>query len=214
MLSIDLLISFAIATVIFAVMPGPALLFTAAQTMAKGRRGGFCAVVGIHLGGLVHVVAAAAGLSAVFQLLPGLYLAVKILGALYLVWLGISIIRQKVVTGSVSEADVADARTKDLSRTFWQSVTVEVLNPKTALFFLAFLPQFVDPGAGWPIWLQFLVLGQLVNMTFSAADGIVVLFTSAVLKRLRQSAKAQKIVRWMGGSILIGLGAHLAIARS
>jgi threonine/homoserine/homoserine lactone efflux protein len=91
---------------------------------------------------------------------------------------------------------------------------VEVLNPKAALFFVAFLPQFVDAGAGAPVWLQFLVLGTLVNITFSAGDIATVLLASAALKRLRRSTAAQRVLRWIGGSVLVGLGAHMAASRA
>lgn len=207
--SLDLLIPFFAATFVFAVMPGPALLYTAAQTMARGRRGGFMAALGIHLGGYAHVIAAAAGLSAIFQLVPALYTAVKIVGALYLVWLGIGIIRKKLDASELPHLKGRSAR-----RAFTESVVVEVLNPKAAIFYIAFLPQFVDPAAGWAVWLQFLALGAIVNAAFSAADIITVLLTSAVLARIRQSGIGQRIARMVGGSVLIGLGAHLATSKN
>ncbi len=210
--ALDLLLPFAIASVLFAIMPGPALLYTAAQTMAHGKKGGLLAVLGIHVGGLAHVIAAAAGLSAVFKLVPEAYVVVKVLGALYLVWMGIGLIRQKVANTPADMTGVPVARSA--KRAFFQSVTVEVLNPKTALFFLAFLPQFVDPAATFPIWLQLLILGFVVNLAFSSADLFTVFVTSAVMRTLRQSQRAQRALRYLGGSILVGLGAHLAISRT
>ena len=91
---------------------------------------------------------------------------------------------------------------------------VELLNPKAALFYIAFLPQFVDPGAVLPVWAQFLVLGVIVNTAFSLGDVMTILMTSAVLARLQRSAKAQKAARVLGGSVLVGLGAHLAVSRN
>ena len=207
--SSELLIAFAVATLIFAFMPGPAMLYTAAQTVARGRRGGFMAAFGIHCGGYAHVLGAMLGLSALFQHVPTLYTAVKFAGAVYLVWLGIAMIRPKADTGAMPEIAV-----RRPYRAFVDSVVVEVLNPKAALFFLAFLPQFVDAAAAAPIWLQFLVLGTLVNVTFSAADILTVLLASAALKRLRRSSAAQSILRWIGGSVLVGLGAHMAASRT
>jgi threonine/homoserine/homoserine lactone efflux protein len=207
--SFELLLAFAVATLIFAFMPGPAMLYTAAQTVARGRRGGFMAAFGIHCGGYVHVMGAALGLSALFQHVPALYMAVKIAGALYLVWLGIEMVRAKIDAETMPQIAARSA-----GRAFIDSVAVEVLNPKAALFFVAFLPQFVDASAGAPVWLQFLVLGTLVNVTFSSADIATVLLASVALKRLRRSTTAQRVLRWIGGSVLVGLGAHMAASRA
>jgi threonine/homoserine/homoserine lactone efflux protein len=207
--SLELLLAFAVATLIFAVMPGPAMLYTAAQTVVRGRKGGFMAALGIQCGGYVHVMGATLGLSALFQHVPELYMAVKIAGALYLVWLGIVTIRG--TTGAEAMPQIA---ARSAGRAFADSVVVEVLNPKTALFFLAFLPQFVDASVAAPVWLQFLVLGTLVNITFSAADIATVLLASAALKHLRRSTAVQRALRWIGGSVLVGLGAHMAASRA
>ena len=105
-------------------------------------------------------------------------------------------------------------RDKSARHAFLESVLVELLNPKAALFYIAFLPQFVDPGAVLPVWAQFLVLGVIVNTAFSLGDVMTILMTSAVLARLQRSAKAQKAARVLGGSVLVGLGAHLAVSRN
>ena len=138
--STAILITFLATTAIFAFIPGPAMLYVAAQTIARGRWSGLMASLGVHLGCYVHVVAAAAGLSVLFHAVPVLYLAVKLAGAAYLVWLGIAMFRTRA-QGDVAASGVASRSGR---RAFVESVTVEVLNPKTALFFLAFLPQFVD----------------------------------------------------------------------
>ena len=206
---LELLLPFAAATLLFAFMPGPAILYTAAQTLAGGRAGGFLAALGIHAGGFVHVAAAAAGLSAIFSNVPAAYLALKIAGALYLIWLGIGIMR-----GRLDPEALPHVHRKSARRAFLASVTVELLNPKAALFYIAFLPQFVDPAAALPVWTQFLVLGVIVNLAFSAVDVITVLMTASVLTRLKRSVKAQRVIRVVGGSVLIGLGAHLAMSRN
>ncbi|MFO1148538.1 MAG: LysE family translocator [Alsobacter sp.] len=208
MASWDVLLAFALATFVFAAFPGPALLYTAAQTMARGRRGGFLAALGIHLGCYAHVLAAVFGLSALFRHVPELFLAVKVAGALYLVWLGIGMFRSR---GLGSMPEVAD---KSVRRALVESVVVELLNPKVALFFIAFLPQFVDPAGSLPVWLQMLVLGVVVNICFSSADVITVVFTSAVVGKLRRAERLQKAARWFGGATLIGLGARLAFDRT
>lgn len=207
--SYDLLIAFAAATAVFAYFPGPALLYTAAQTLARGRRAGFMAAFGIHLGCYVHVAAATLGLSAVFRHVPELYAAVKLVGAAYLVWLGIGMLRG----GQKGEGETPAVAPKSAGRAFLESMAVEILNPKVAIFFLAFLPQFVDPAASFPVWLQFLILGIIVNLAFSSADIVTVLAASAVMARLRRSGRGQRLFRYLGGSVLIGLGVRLAADR-
>ncbi|MDW3204537.1 MAG: LysE family translocator [Alphaproteobacteria bacterium] len=206
----DLMLPFLAATIVFAVMPGPALLYTAAQTLAHGRQGGFMAALGIHLGGFAHVAGAALGLSALFTLVPTLYAGLKIAGALYLIYIGYRILRSRLDPDAVSSEIGRPKRPG--RRAFMQSITVEVLNPKTALFFIAFLPQFVDPAAALPIWAQMLILGTVVNLAFSAADVVAVMLTSAVMVGLKRGERAVRIARWAGGSILIGLGLHLAVS--
>jgi threonine/homoserine/homoserine lactone efflux protein len=206
--STDHLLAFLLATLIFAVIPGPGILYTAAQTLARGRLGGLMAALGIHIGGYLHVAAAALGLAALFELVPLLYTAVKLAGALYLVILGIGILRGGIVADALPPVGGKSPR-----RAFVESVAVEAFNPKTALFYLAFLPQFVDPAAGAPLPLQFLALGIVVNIAFSAADLVTVLLTVAVLARLRRTRMVQRIARVIGGSIMIGLGLRLATTR-
>lgn len=206
----ELLIAFAVTTAIFAYIPGPAMLYAAARTVAGGRSSGLMAALGIHLGCYVHVFAAAAGLSVLFHAVPILYLAVKIGGALYLIWLGISMLRSR----PDGDAGTEPAGPKPGSRAFLESVTVEVLNPKTALFFLAFLPQFVDAAAAFPVWLQFVILGTVVNLMFSSADVVCVFLANGMVGRLRRSGRAQQYLRKAGGAVLVGLGLRLALEKS
>ena len=207
--SADLLIAFLIAASIFAYMPGPSTLYAAARTIAGGRRAGWYAALGIHVGGYVHVLAAAVGLAVVFQAMPTLYLAVKLAGAAYLIWLGVSMIRD----GGTDMALPDSAPSQNPHRAFWQSAVVEILNPKTALFYVAFLPQFVDPSAAFSVWLQLVVLGTVVNLMFSSADVICVLLADRVARHFRSSTKSGRWVQWGGGSVLVALGLHLALDR-
>jgi threonine/homoserine/homoserine lactone efflux protein len=208
--SYELLITFFITTVVFAYIPGPAMLYAAAQTMARGRASGLMSVLGIHVGCYVHIIAAAAGMSVLFQAVPWLYMVVKLCGAAYLIWLGFSMLRTKVAGGEVNLAIAP----KSAKRAFFDSIIVDVLNPKTALFFLAFLPQFVDPAAAFPVWLQFLILGFLVNVIFSSADLVCVLLAGAMLGRLQRSGSMLRLARRAAGTVLMGLGVHLALQRS
>lgn len=200
----ELYLAFAITTATFALMPGPAMLYAAARTLAGGRRAGLMASLGLHLGGYVHVVAAAAGLALLFHAVPPLFMAMKLAGAAYLVWLGLSLFRDR---DSAEQPQLAPLSAR---RAFAQSVIVEVLNPKTAIFFLAFLPQFVDASASAPVWAQLLVLGIIVNLTFSLVDIVCVVFASAVMAKLQRSRRSQHVMQRIGGSILVGLGARLA----
>lgn len=207
----DSLIPFFIATAIFAFMPGPAILYTAAQTIARGRRAGFMAALGIHLGCYVHVIAAALGLSAIFTHVPLAYMIVKFVGAAYLVWLGIKMIRQKLAPEDMAHDTEMIGKTKSARRAFFESMTVEVLNPKVAIFFIAFLPQFVDAGGSWPVWAQFMALGAFVNICFSSADVMVIFAADRVAKGIKGMGRKLDLPAKLAGLTLIGLGARLAL---
>jgi threonine/homoserine/homoserine lactone efflux protein len=154
------------------------------------------------------VLAAAFGLSAVFKHVPELYVAVKIAGALYLIWIGIGMIRSRL-----GAADQPVGAPKTVKRALLDSFVVEVLNPKVALFFIALLPQFVDPAAALPVWAQFLILGTLVNFAFSSADLVTVFGASLVLGAMKRTRAGFAFGRWIGGSLMIALGLKLATDR-
>jgi threonine/homoserine/homoserine lactone efflux protein len=207
--SSDLLIAFFTAAAIFAFIPGPGMFYAAARAMAGGRRVGLMGTLGLALGGYLHVIAAAAGLSVVFHAVPPLYVAVKLIGAAYLVWLGISMIRAQAASVHVA----SDLARKTGSRAFVDGVTVEMLNPKTAMFFLAFLPQFTDPAASLPVWAQLMILGSIVNLMFALADVVAVLLASSVVTRLARANRVQRAVEQVGGGILVVLGLKLALQK-
>lgn len=204
--NLDLLIAFTIATAVFAYMPGPSTLYAAAQTIANGKQGGLFAALGIHIGGYIHVIAAAFGLATLFEIIPVLYTIMKFSGAAYLIWLGVAFFLQRQII-------TPDKTGEPKNATMWQSATVEILNPKTALFYIAFLPQFTDPAATFPLWLQLLVLGTIVNVMFSSADLICVVLAEKVSALFKRSVTAQKTANKIGGAILIGLGTHLTFGR-
>ena len=208
MASWETLLAFATVTLLVAYFPGPALLYTAAQTISHGRRAGLMAMLGIHLGCYLHVFAAAFGLSAVFKHVPELYMAVKIAGALYLIWIGIGMIRSRL-----NAADQPVAPPKTVKRALLDSFIVEILNPKVALFFIALLPQFVDPTASLPVWAQFLILGTIVTFAFSSADLVTVFGASLVVGAMRKTKTSFAFGRWIGGSLMIALGLKLATDR-
>ncbi|MCG7508545.1 LysE family translocator [Mesorhizobium retamae] len=198
--SLEPWIPFIAATIAFACMPGPAILYMTAQTVAHGRQAGLMAALGIHLGCYAHIAAASIGLASVVEGAPALYAAIRFAGAAYLVWLGVT-----MFLGWNHDSGNGRAHRPNTLR---DSIVVEVLNPKTALFFLTFLPQFVETDAGVPLWLQFLILGMVVNLVFSAADVAAVGLASITLGRL-SSGVSSWVVPKACGSILIGLGVAL-----
>jgi len=202
----ELLLPFFIASAVFACVPGPGMFYAAAQTIAHGRRAGWLSAIGFHLGGFVHITAAAFGMAILLKTVPALYVIVKLLGAIYLVWLGISYFIGLSKTNPTASA----AGRKSNRKALRDSIIVEVLNPKTALFYLAFLPQFTDISASLPVWGQVLVLGTIVNFMFSITDAICIELSEAMTKRFVVSHRAGRLAQRVGGSILIALGVNLA----
>ena len=197
---------FVAAASIIALSPGPGILYVAARTLAGGRSEGLASSLGTAIGGLFHVAAGAAGISALVMASAEAFSLLKIAGALYLVWLGIKTLREARLDVPVSDGSVGTGRA------FRDGIAVEALNPKTAAFFLAFLPQFVEPSAG-AAWLQFLALG-LVSVTLNTAVDVMVVVAAArarsialgrptLLRRLRTGA----------GLIIACLGVGLLLAR-
>ena len=197
---------FVLAALAIAVSPGPGIFYVAARTLAGGRREGLASSFGTGLGGLVHVAAGAVGVSALVLASAEAFALLKIAGAAYLVWLGIKTMREARIDIDM-RAEPTGAR-----RAFREGIVVEALNPKTAAFFLAFLPQFVDPAAG-PVWLQFLLLGLVSVILNTAADVVVVVVAS----RARSMAVARPSLLqrlWQGAGLAISsLGLALLFAR-
>lgn len=203
MLDRHLLAVFLAAAIVLAVTPGPGIFYVLARTLAGARREGVLSACGTFMGGSIHVVAAGFGLSAVLAASAAAFTAVKYAGALYLVWMGIRMIRTRnVPMDAPSEAVPAN-------RAFRQGVVTEVLNPKTALFFLSFLPQFVNPALGHVV-IQFLLLGGMSVTLNTAADLLVVCFAAPLGSRLRSNPRFRRNQRVASGVGMIGLGAFVA----
>ena len=199
------IVLFAAATLALLLVPGPAVLYIVTRSVAQGRRAGLVSVLGIHLGSVVHVVAAALGVSALLAISATAFTAVKYLGAAYLVWLGIRRLTARPDGDAVAEAPPATG-----ARMFWEGFVVNVLNPKTAIFFLAFLPQFTDPAKG-PIAPQIVLLGLIWIALGMASDGAFALLASALAGRLRRSARARRRLDVTSGVVYLGLGAVAAL---
>ena len=194
---------FALTSIALLLIPGPAVLYVVTQSAEQGRSAGLASVAGIHVGTFVHIVAAAVGLSAVILASAVAFSVVKFAGAAYLVYLGV---RKLLERGSASDAEPPRA---PLRRVFARGAVVNVLNPKTALFFLAFLPQFVDTDRG-AVWSQVVVLGLVFVALGLISDSVYALVGDAVGSLLRRRATA---MRRVSGTIYIGLGAVAAFAR-
>ncbi|HEU5211236.1 MAG TPA: LysE family translocator [Gaiellaceae bacterium] len=195
---------FILAALALLAIPGPSVLYVVSQSVEGGPRAGLTSTVGIHLGTLVHVAAAAIGLSSLLVSSAEAFDAVKYAGAAYLVFIGV-----RTLSGRTSEQP--QALEVAARRRVARGATVQILNPKTALFFFAFLPQFVDPQAG-ATGLQILVLGLTFATLGLLSDGTYAVAAGALSGRLRSSTRAASVSRLASGTILIGLGVTAALA--
>jgi threonine/homoserine/homoserine lactone efflux protein len=196
------------AATLLAVAPGPGMLYVLARTLAGGRREGVLSCLGTFLGGLTHVIAAATGLSLVLATSATAFAVVKYAGAAYLIYLGVRMIL------SAREDQEAEIKIPQVPRNpFWQGIATEVLNPKTAIFFLAFIPQFVNRASGGVFW-QFLLLGSIAVVLNTSCDLIVTFMAAPIGARLRSSAVLRRRQRTATGLTLIGLGAFVAVSDS
>jgi threonine/homoserine/homoserine lactone efflux protein len=197
---------FLLAALIIAAIPGPGIFYVAARTLAGGRQAGIASTFGTALGGLVHVVAGGLGVSAIILASAQLFAALKLAGALYLVWLGIKTFRE--AGHALREQSVPiGARWA-----FRDGVLVEALNPKTAAFFLAFIPQFIEPAAGYAA-LQFMSLGLISVALNTFADVMVVAMASTARANLARRPQLVRRLRQGSGLFIAGLGISLALAR-
>jgi threonine/homoserine/homoserine lactone efflux protein len=203
---------FVAAALALLLVPGPAVFYVVARSVEGGRITGLVSVLGIELGTLVHVVFAAAGLSAVLASSATAFSVVKWLGAAYLVWLGLQHILAREID---TETPQTGGETR-LPRIFAQSVLVQVLNPKVALFFLAFLPQFVDPSRG-AAWTQVMVLGATLALLGLFTDGLYALLGGTAgnwLRRKGENGSFRRLRRYVPGGVYTALGAATAVSGS
>ena len=199
---------FAAASLAFLAIPGPSVFYIVTRSLAQGRRAGVTSMLGVQAGGLVHVVAAAFGVSALIASSATAFTIVKYAGAAYLVLLGVL---KLLSPGEDAEVEVDARGPASVHRLFWQGAVVNILNPKTALFFLAFLPQFVDPSAG-PVAPQMLVLGTLLVAIGVVSDGTYALVAAGAGRRLRETAAARRLLDRLSGGVFISLGLVAALA--
>src|SRR4051812_22898048 len=196
---------FLAAALLVAITPGPGIFYIVARTLAGGRTEGLASSVGLGLGGLVHVFGGAVGISALVMASAEAFTLLKIAGALYLIWLGGKTWREARVVGP------AKVQTTGVHRAFREGIVVEALNPKTAAFFLAFIPHFVDPSAN--VAAQFVVLGLISVVLNTSVDVAVTCWAAKARAGLARRPSFVTRTRQASGAIMCGLGATLLFAR-
>ena len=209
---------FLTAAVLLAVAPGPGMLHVLARSLAGGKREGVLSALGTFLGGMVHVFAAALGVSIILAKSAAAFATVKYVGAAYLGFLGMRMIFDAYKDNARDDAskgdtDVVASPMMARRNPLWQGVATEVLNPKTALFFLSFIPQFVLRANGH-VFLQFVALGTISVALNTTADLIVIALAGPLGDKIRSSATFRRRQRTATGAIMIGLGTYLAVSES
>jgi threonine/homoserine/homoserine lactone efflux protein len=197
--------AFALASFVLLIIPGPAVLYIVNRSVSDGREAGLAAASGLALGNLVHAIAAAVGLSAVIATSATAFNAVKWLGAGYLVYVGV-----RTLLTTPTEIDATQPGVSP-RRAFSQGIVVNVLNPKVALFFLSFLPQFIHPADGRP-GLQALILGLVFVLIGLCTDSTYSLLASGLREVLLRGRALPFVRRWVAGAVFIGLGLVAATA--
>jgi threonine/homoserine/homoserine lactone efflux protein len=195
---------FILAAVALLIVPGPAVLYITARSASQGRAAGLVSVFAIETANCIQAVAAALGLSALLLSSALAFDVVKYLGAAYLIYLGI---RKLFVSENGTESEI---KVETLSRIYWQGLAINLLNPKTALFFLAFLPQFVDPARG-NVVMQNLLLGMIFVGLAIITDSIYALAVSSFADKLRGNQRFQTGGRVFAGLVYVGLGITTAL---
>jgi len=194
------------AVVLLVMAPGPDMAYMLGRTIAQGRKAGIVAAIGINAGAYVHVFAAVLGLSAILAASSFAFAAVKIIGACYLIWIGL-----RAISATTGPADLEQNQSRKLDYTaiFWQGFLSDVLNPKVAVFYLAFLPQFVDVGSANKT-SQLLILGVTSNVIAVCINIALVCFASVATAKLRRNRKLSAWLNKAMGALFVALGLRLA----
>lgn len=197
---------FIVAGLILNITPGPDLLYIISRSAVQGKKAGVVAALGIGAGCLVHVLAAAFGLSVILVSSSFLFTVVKYIGAAYLFYLGVS----TLLSLKQKELQVQKSVALPLARIFRQAVLINVLNPKVALFFLALLPQFVSPAAEFPAGV-FLFLGLVFNINGTIVNVLLGMFASTISERIQATAFVQRLLKTLAGALFLAFGIRLAL---
>lgn len=206
-------IVFLSAAVALALAPGPGILYVLSRTAAGGTAAGVASACGTAVGGMVHVFAAALGVSAVLTASASAFAVVKWLGAVFLVLLGLKLFYSAGKGERLPPVMEGDPAPRAFGPAFCQGVVVETFNPKTALFFLSFIPQFVSPADGF-VFGQFVLLGTIVVVLNAMSDFLLICFSKPLVSRWRSSRRFRPIQQLAAGGCLVGLGVYLAVSGS
>jgi threonine/homoserine/homoserine lactone efflux protein len=199
------IVLFMVSALALNLSPGPSILYILSRSIGQGREAGLLSVFGLATATLIHAVAMALGLSTLFLYSPLAFAVVKYLGAAYLIWLGIGALLSR---GTLQP--VAAAAPLSRGAIYRQGVVTDLLNPKVALFFIAFLPQFVDPAVGSPT-MQILFFGLLFHITGVPVNLMVALAGGRLAKLLARRPGWARVQNWITGTVLVGLGLRLAL---
>lgn len=206
MIDLHSLLLFVLAGIALNLTPGPDMMYTIARSLGQGRMAGIVSALGIGTGSIAHILAAGFGLSALFAYSAMAYLILKYAGAAYLIYLGV-----RTLISAKGKIPISAAREdRPLGRIYWQGIVTNVLNPKVALFFISFLPQFVDPHAG-SVTLQTLLLGTIFDINGTLILVIIAIMAGTAGQWLSSKQTFWKYQQWFTGSVLVALGAKLAL---
>ncbi|PVX70894.1 LysE family translocator [Paraburkholderia unamae] len=204
------IISVIVAGFILSCSPGPSMLYILSRTAAQGRKAGVVSALGLATGGFFHVLLATIGISAVIIANPVIFRIIKLAGALYLVYLGVQAARDLFRRARTAENAAAKPKDAALSSIYFQAAVTEITNPKTVVFFLSFIPQFINPH-GIHVPMQSFILGSMIPLTAVPSDLIIALGGGFILKKLFDGKISGVVVQALSSLVLIGLGMRVAI---
>ena len=186
---------------------GPSMLYILSRSVNQGHKAGFVSSAGLAVGGILHAVLAALGISVLISYIPGAMTGIEIFGAIYLVYLGVGIIREK---DQPADKTVASAQTEiPMNKIFFQGITVELFNPKTVLFFLAFLPPFVDQSSEYSAF-HMMLLGVVITLSYLPSDFIISVTGASIAKKMASNTGLQNLLKYVSGGFLILLAVSIA----
>ncbi len=208
--SLEAIVVVTLSGLVLSLSPGPSMVYVLSRTLAQGWQAGFASAFGLALGGILLAIAAALGLTTLLHASDIAYQAIRWAGAAYLIYLGTSGIVESLYKAERDNARVRKVEPMAYSRVIGQGVLVEIFNPKTILFFLAFVPQFVETARGDVVW-QMLILGVLVPLTAIPSDILVSVTGGALIHRVRRNRRLGTLLEILGGILLVGIGIHLFV---
>ena len=210
--SIETIMAVATAGFVLSASPGPSMLYVLSRSVGQSRVAGLASALGLGLGGILLAIIAAFGLAVIFRQSELIYRVVTVAGAIYVIYLGTQILYEARQKGNAKYAELETVKHQKIVRIIYQGVLVEALNPKTILFFMAFIPPFVDSTRG-DVIAQMLILGVLVPLTAVPADLIVAFAGGSMAEWIRRNTAGASILNWAGGVVLIGIGISFFVLR-